>query len=180
MNDSHKILTKIVKMMSLAPKDETRPHLMGVHLEWQEGVGMTAQVCDGHRLVKETFDPECDWGLGETKLLMSPFMIPSIKAELKSNKYGIDVSYKDGRLTIGDTILHVVVAESYPDTEQLIPTFKPTFEVAFNAKLLAEMGKAMKESRNDTVKLSFKDALSPIIVSVKDNQARAVLMPCRF
>lgn len=64
----------------------------------------------------------------------------------------------------------------YPNVDQVIPEQCPR-KICFSAKYLHELAQAMGV---DQVILAFKDDMSPIVVTSHNEEAYAVLMPCRF
>lgn len=170
-------LKKIVSAMAAASKDVTRYHLNGVLLDPSEGV-IKIVATDGHRLILDRAMVE---NKPTKKLLVREHNIPAIKAAIKQYKYGCDIKFNLETMEIGrDFKVVLEEIETYPKYEQLLPKFTPTYEIAFNAKLLNDLAKAMKTGKHEVVKLGIKDKLSPIMVSVPGNETcDAVLMPCR-
>ena len=200
INDTE-IVKRIIALAPIASKDETRFHLNAVILEGDtQRRQLFIYATDGHRLVKEVYQSEGplpelvagkkyffykehiamlkqvikDWG---------KFDMVSIKLDANENKFTFNDTFS---FTVGDESKH----GAYPNVDQLIPqNDKGYVTIAFNAKYLLEMNKALRSSNKDEmIKVKFKleedkhgnkTTLTPMFIETKDSHSRGVLMPCR-
>lgn len=185
------LLRRVVSLMPLASTDETRYHLNGVRIR-RGGSENTIElsVTDGHRLVVETYkviDSTLADAIKDKEFLIYKSDVAVFKLQLK--EWGkiecikLNAVIDGNRLNITinrHNMVSLSSIENYPKIEPLLKTKAPTMTIGFNAKLLAEMTKALKTGRHDIVKLEIRDKVSPIVVSCGGNDARSVLMPCRL
>jgi hypothetical protein len=69
----------------------------------------------------------------------------------------------------------------YPNWEQVLPSYPIKFEIGLNVKLLHELCEAIG-AKDEIVRLSFSDALNPVVVTrcrERTNGEYGVLMPGR-
>lgn len=187
------LMKRVIAIFPMASKDETRWHLNGVVMSGHKGK-VKLQATDGHRLIIEEYDSELAKVLEDRSFIFRKEQLPVLKMWIKEWAFA-DIHFTDPviigncklTLTIRDSNLQIESIENYPDTTRLIPKGYGTVSVAFNAKYLFEMAKALKEIKTHHVTLKFVadkegilDPRSPILVSCPSNDATAVLMPCRL
>lgn len=183
---SRELLQRILALMPLASKDETRWHLNGVVLS--EGVKageILIEVCDGHRMVSErVWDVDLILGEGN-KVIIRKSQIPIIKNALKDIyiELGINTEFKFIRVNATYGINYETVT-SFPDLDSVRPKKEGQYKFGVNAKYLFEISKALKEDSKHSdhveIVLDFnKDGkvLEPMLIN--KNGKQAVLMSVR-
>lgn len=181
MTQNRELIEKIVAAMACASTDITRYHINGVLLEPTNSCAIKIVAVDGHRMIIDR--AVLDFPLLTKKAYIKRELLPILKAALKAYKHGFSLEVRDDSTLIiaGEYFIALEKGESFPRYEQLLPTFTPSYEIAFNAKYLYELAASLGSKKDTVVKLSIKDKTSPILVSCSKNQTgEAVLMPCRF
>jgi len=188
--ENKNIIDRLIKLMPISSKDETRHHLCGVCIEQAtDRRELILTVTDGHKAIRETVQhdylPEL---IGDKKYLVTRDQLPILKAMLKANKIYMpeiklnridtseDISFRCGGFTFTAEWL-----QNYPNVEQIIPDKNKLDKVlSFNAQYLIDLANALADGNKDTViKLCFKDVTTPIIIKNTRTNREAVLMPCR-
>jgi len=182
---SQELLERVIALMPLASKDETRAHLDGVCLSKGKDVGsVLLEVCDGHRCVSETVtqvELEIDG-----RIQIKKTQIPVIKAALKESLGLMQVETNKEFSFISVNKRHCVnyeTLQTYPDLKSITPK-QGKYKFALNAKYLYEIAKALKtDNTSDHVEivLDFNvegKGVNPMLV--RKNGKEAVLMPVRL
>jgi hypothetical protein len=177
----------------IASKDQSRPVLTYVHLDVENS---RVVVTDSYMLA--VFPVDLDEG--DTT---GPIPLDALKASRKPpNKYADSRILVNGDARVVQVAADGVAGEPYltvprhtgeyqfPDVDRLIPDDDKlaTFEIAFNAELLAKLAKGMG---TDVVKFRFvadedgnPSALKPIVVTpgnleIHEDNPHGILMPVR-
>ncbi|MFM6929030.1 MAG: hypothetical protein ACKOX6_11235 [Bdellovibrio sp.] len=171
-------LKTIVKMLeNSASKDPTRFHLGCVEITKEY-----IQATDGIILSRcKNTDEHLKDIVG--KYYVHRDEIGFLKAVLKNSPYGfivgVEITEKDIKIEGKKITMDV---GRYPDVNQFLPNWDASFEVGLNPELLLKLAVSMglepRRNKSQVVKLSFKDPISPIRVTVDNNEG--VLMPMRI
>lgn len=185
-------LHRIIELMRISSKDETRYHLCGINIVKKSDNNLELQVTDGHRMIIETVTDETLFQSMTTESIWIPRSdLPQLKAakSLYKGMAYVPMVVDGLYLTVGNSI-KIKIKEctgKYPNVNQLVPKLNNTYKVSFNAKYLYELMQSMdKEDRKtDVVILEIATSndgkvLKPIIVSNSSKVSQAVLMPCRM
>lgn len=168
--------------MVLASKDMTRMRLNGIYLWSEDGKTVKMQVTDGHRAVIESYRSE-DWCqvLALKPIFISRESLPILKVAVKGH-YAEAVTRNENVITINNTPIPIETDLDMPNVAKIMPS-EGKHKVAFNAKYLVEIAKAL-ESSHDGVVVSFDldddgRASKPLHITSCGNEKTAVLMPVR-
>lgn len=164
-------IPKDCKMELCASRDAARSQsIHNIHVERLEDGTGRAVATNGRMLVIVPVEFE----EGDEPGYLTP---EALKAGRKL-KCGPDMSIKaNGDLKLANGVCFPrprVNDLPYPNYRQVIPTSEPTFRVAFNARMLADLAEAMG---TEVVTLEFVDTLTAIRVS--GHGRCGVLMPVR-
>lgn len=182
-------LRKIHSLLTIAPKDETRKYLMGVHVtRLEDSKTVILVVTNGHYLTEQKVEDELLWEKLITPLLIGAENSDSIKKFLKDYKtYPLkttfDIELEDfkhfafgGRKVLKlalKSILYISCEESlnYPKWQQIIPAkdkMVGAFEFSFNPEYLLDLYKANTISKHPQVTLLVvPDSKTPIRISFR-------------
>lgn len=174
------VLERIAALMPIASQDQTRHHINGVAIESIEPGRARLLVTDGHRLIIEPISTSLFDALTSI-VLINRSHAPLVKLAIKQPNDEINLSTAGESIFAGNVAIPFDSSIKYPSVDALVPKIDSTCaSIGFNAKYLLELQKALsgKLNRNNGIKIQFKDALSPIVVSCGERQA--VLMPMRI
>jgi hypothetical protein len=185
-------LQAIVAGFNCASDDAIRHNLTGV-LVTAASDKVKVVATTGHMIsVVEVPDPDAAKLIGETSYFASREELPMLKLLLKEIKKigGCQMVADDGAVTLQHGAVRVTIKSSkaqgiaFPDYQTLfngVPYPDDTPCVGLNPEYLLDLFKAMADgdlAKRPTMKLVFKDKLSPIVVVIGENTG--LLMPMRI
>lgn len=192
------LLERLVQLMNLASKDETRSHLCGVHLQSsKEKNNLVLQVTDGHRAIREEVEVEdLDLSAFPKGILIYRDALPVMKLAVKNRMVVLQL-LKEARAfkTLCGTFIPFSPIEqhNYPNLLNVMPRPKSVHKIGLNAQYILEIAKALgadKRAPNVCIEIDFSEGtdkdgnptlkqstIKPVWVKAKGREA--CLMPVR-
>lgn len=176
-------LEMIIKAFNTAAdKSSYRYELQCVRITKKPNTTLLIEATDGHILsrvfVKDSIVD--DNSLPEVFY----FHETQVKTLKDLHKKGFRSLIKDDKVILENETLKVesVKVDNYPDVDSVTRGMmieNPVIEIRLNPELLIALSKSILSGKNKGVKLTIKDKLSPILVSVDENN-KGLIMPMKF
>ena len=190
MKLSRLLLETVMRISTSCSKDETRVHLMGVHIFTRDSK-VYIEACDGYIMTREILHSSDDVAsIGDHDLILDAKELKKLKPFLKEWKgtpeYDCELTDHSLLIKAGSSVVSVYrISGEFPRVDSVIPdTNKIPNTVTFtiNPDLLVRLLDSLTDEKRKvdlTLTVNLDNLAGPVSVTIGNHDQVAVVMPMR-